>query len=98
MLSILIAAPLLGRVPGLATVGRVSLQIFLIHGLVFSVLRIVVNRLSVPLEMHVVVGGVTLAITVLVSTGWGLFTERSPTLTRFLFPRDLASWLGRRAS
>ena len=98
MLSILIAAPVLARIPGLVTVGRVSLQFFLIHSLVFSLLRLGVTRLPGTWGSPLVLGFVTLALTVGVSTAWGLLTERSPKLMRLLFPRDLDSWRGRKAA
>jgi hypothetical protein len=67
--------------------------------MVFSVLRLAVTRLPATWDTPGLLGGVTFAITILVSTGWGLYTERSPRLMRLLFPRDLASWLAwRRAA
>jgi fucose 4-O-acetylase-like acetyltransferase len=94
MVSILIAAPALARIPGLATVGRVSLQVFLIHGLVFSAIRFWLGPQSPASDLWIAMLGVsTLAATLLISTACGIGTERSDILTRLLFPRDLESWL-----
>jgi fucose 4-O-acetylase-like acetyltransferase len=93
MVSLLIAAPVLARIPGLATAGRVSLQIFLIHGLIFAALRLLLNPLPWANDAPAaVLGGATFVTTLLISTACGLLMKRSGVLMRLVFPRDLDSW------